>query len=45
MPVVVVATMTAKPESGATVRDAFKQPIEHDHDAPPGDRQAVRCDR
>ena len=32
MPVVVVATMTAKPESVDTVRDACKQAIEAVHE-------------
>jgi quinol monooxygenase YgiN len=34
MPVVVVATMTAKPESVDTVRDACKQAIEAVHQEP-----------
>jgi quinol monooxygenase YgiN len=34
MPVVVVATMTAKPESVDTVRDACKRAIEAVHDEP-----------
>jgi quinol monooxygenase YgiN len=41
MPVVVVATMTAKPESVDTVRDACKQAIEAVHQEPGCDLYAL----
>ena len=41
MPVVVVATMTAKPESVETVRDACKQAIEAVHQEPGCDLYAL----
>ena len=41
MPVVVVATMTAKPESVETVRDACKQAIETVHQEPGCDLYAL----